>query len=40
MKIALRERFWGEGIHEGRWTSVRIGTMQKRVTAVAVSKGA
>jgi hypothetical protein len=28
------------GTHEGRWTDVKIGTMQERVTPVATSKGA
>jgi len=28
------------GIYEGRWTNVKIGTLQDRVTPVATSKGA
>jgi hypothetical protein len=40
LTTAQRGRVGGEGIHEGRWTNVKIEATQDRVTVVAILKGA
>jgi len=38
-KKAVEGRLGERGIHEGRWTNVRIQAKQDRVTALGILKG-